>query len=74
MPVNFGFKIIQIIGQRKAFYRQRILELSCATKETADIGIVVTSRNRDSKITESIRITIRPPLRIRKWNPLSQFR
>ena len=29
-----------IIGQRKAFYRQRIPESSCARKETVDIDIL----------------------------------
>ena len=40
----------KIIGQRKAFYRQRIPESSCARKETVDKDIVVTSRNGDRKI------------------------
>ena len=35
---------------------------------------VVTSRNGDRKIMQSIKITSRPPLRIRKWNQLTQFR
>ena len=34
-----------MIGQRKAFYSQRIPESSCARKETVDIDILVTSRN-----------------------------
>ena len=34
-----------IIGQRKAFSRQRISEPSRARKETVDIEILVTSRN-----------------------------
>ena len=33
----------------KAFDRQRILESSCARKETADIDILVTSRNGTEK-------------------------
>ena len=52
-----------MIDQRKAFYRQRILESSCARKETVDIDILVTFRNGDRKIMQSIRITSRPPLR-----------
>ena len=36
-----------MIGQRKAFYSQRIPESSCARKETVDIDILVTSRNGD---------------------------
>ena len=74
MSVNFGLKATKIIGQRKAFYRQRIPEPSCARKETVDIDILVTSRNGDRKIMQSIRITSRAPLRIRKWNQFKQFR
>ena len=50
------------IGQRKALYRHRIPEPSCARKKTVDIDILVTSRNGDRKIMQSIRITSRPPL------------
>ena len=39
----------QDIGQRKAFYRQRISESSCARKETVNIDIFVTSKNGDRK-------------------------
>ena len=66
MSVNSGLKAIKIIGQRKAFYRQRIPEFSRARKETVDIDILVTSRNGDRKIMQSIRITSRPPSRKRK--------
>ena len=62
------------MGQRKAFYRQRIPESSCTRKETVDIDILVTSRNGDGKIMQSIGITSRPPSRKRTWNQLSQFR
>ena len=58
-------------GQRKAFYRHWIPESSCARKETVDTDILITSRNCDRKIMQSIRITSRSPSRIRKWN---QFR
>ena len=58
----------------KAFYRQRIPEFSLARKETVDIDILATSENDDRKVMQSIRITSRPPLRIRKWNQLSQFK
>ena len=67
-------KVIKIIGQKKAFYRQGIPESSCARKETVDIDILITSRNGDRKITQSTRITRRPFLRIKKWNQWSQFR
>ena len=56
MSVNPGLKATKIIGQRKAFYMQRILEFSRARKETADIDILVTSRNGDKKIMQSIKI------------------
>ena len=73
MSVNSGLKATKIIGQRKAFYRQRIPEFSCARKETVGIDILVTSRNADRKIMQSSRITSRPLSRKRKWNQLSQF-
>ena len=73
MSVNSGLKATNIIGQRKAFYRQRIPEFSHVRKETVDIDILVTSRNGDRKIMQSIRITSRPPSRKRKWNQLSKF-
>ena len=47
-------KANKILGQRKAFYRQRISGSSCATKETVDIDILVRSRNGDRKIMQSI--------------------
>ena len=47
MSVNSRHKAPKIIGQRKAFYRQRIPESSCAMKETVDINILVTSKNGD---------------------------
>ena len=72
MSVNSGLKATKIIGQKKAFYRQRIPEFSCARKETVDIDILVTSRNGDRKIMQSIRMST-PPSRKRKWNQLSQF-
>ena len=61
------------MGQKKAFYSHRIQESSCARKETADIDILVTSRNGDRKIMQSITIMSRPLSRIGKWNQLSQF-
>ena len=54
-------------------HSQRIPESSCVRKETVDIDILVTFRNGDRKIMQSIRITSRPPSRKRKWNQLSQF-
>ena len=73
MPVNSGLKATKIIGQKKAFYRHRISDYVHAMKETVDIDILVTSRNGDRKIMQSIRITSRPSSRKRKWNQLSWF-
>ena len=74
MSVNSRLKATKIKGQRKEFYRQTIPEPCCKRKETIAIDILVTSRNSDKKIMQSIRITSRPPLRMKKWNQLSQFR
>ena len=56
MSVNSRLKTAKIIGERKAFYRQRIPKSRCARKETVDIDILVTSRNADRKITQYIRV------------------
>ena len=50
MSVNSRLTARNIIGQRKAFYRKRIPEPSCAGKETVDIDILVTSRHGDRKV------------------------
>ena len=50
MSINSRFKTIQIIGQRKTFFRQRIPQPSCARNKTVDIDILVTSKNGDRKI------------------------
>ena len=63
MSVNSGLTATKIIGQGKAFYRQRIPWSSCVTKETVDLDIFVLSMNGDRKIMQSIRITTRPPLK-----------
>ena len=73
MFVNSRPKATKITGQRKALYRQRIPESSCVKKQTVDIEILVTSRNGDRKIMQSITITTRPPTKKRKWDQLSQF-
>ena len=74
LAVNSKLKAIRIIGQVKAFYRQRTPEFRCMRKETVDIDIFIISKNGDRKIICSIRITSRPPSRIRKWHQLSLFR
>ena len=56
-------RCLLIIGQQKAFYWQ---ESSCVRKETVDIDVLVTSRNGDRKIMQSIRITSTSPSRKRK--------
>ena len=73
MSANSRLKAPEIIGQRKAFYRQRIPASTYASKETVDIDIFVTSRDGGRKIIQSIRITSRPPWIKRKWDKLSQF-
>ena len=73
MSVNSRLKATKIIGQRKAFYRQRIPESNCARKETVAMDILVTSRNGDRKIMHSIRIPSRSPSRKNKWKQLSKF-
>ena len=50
MSVNSRLKATKTIGQRKAFYRQRIPEFGRARKETVDIDILATSKNGDRKI------------------------
>ena len=42
MSVYSRLKATTTIGQRKAFYRQRIPESSCVKKETVDKDILVT--------------------------------
>ena len=49
MSVNSRLKATKIIGQRKAFYRQIIPESRCASKETVDIDLLLTSWNGDKK-------------------------
>ena len=73
MSVNSRLKATKIIGQRKAFYGQRIPESSCARKKTVDIDIFVTPRSGDRKSMQTIKISSRPNSRKRKWNQYSQF-
>ena len=54
MSVNSRLKATKI-DQRKPFYRKRIPEPSWARKETVDIDILVTSKNGDRKIMQSIK-------------------
>ena len=62
-----------MILQRKALYRHQISDSRRARKEIVDIDILVTFRNGDRKIMQSIRITSRTPSRVMERNQLSQF-
>ena len=67
---KLGFTHVRLTSYYKAWsYKKKnhkTTESSCARKETVDIDILVTSRNGDRKIMQSIRITSRTPSRIRK--------
>ena len=71
MSVNSRLKVM--ILQRKALYRHQISDSRRARKEIVDIDILVTFRNGDRKIMQSIRITSRTPSRVMERNQLSQF-
>ena len=73
VSVNSRLKAIQNIDQRKAFYRQIVPKSSCSMNKINDINILVTSTNCCRRIIQSIRIMGRPPMRMGKWNQLSQF-
>ena len=53
------------ILKRKHSIGREFQSLAVQGKKTSDIDILATSRNSHRKITESIRITSRPPLRIK---------
>ena len=53
-------------------FRSHVRTKHCE-KEAVDIDIFITSRNDDRKIMISIRITIRPLTRIKKWNQFTQL-
>ena len=55
MSVNFRLKAIQIIGKRKAFYRQSIPQSRCARNETVEIDTLVTFMNGYREIMQSIK-------------------
>ena len=57
MVLTIGSRAIWIIGQKKAFYKQRILESKCNRKETVDKVILITSRNSERKVVRPIRRT-----------------
>ena len=74
MSVHSRLRGIQIKSQRKALYRQRISESSCARKEFVDIGILVTSRNAEKKIHAIDQNNEWNSLENMNWNQFSQFR
>ena len=59
--------------QRKAFCRQRIPQSSHARKETVDIDIVISSKNFNRKIIQSIRTMGGSATIMRIWNQFSKF-
>ena len=61
MSINSRRKATKIKGQRKAFYRLRIPDSSCARKETVYIDILVIARNGHRKIMQSIRKNVDLP-------------
>ena len=54
MSFNYRLKATEIVGQRKAFCRQRITESSCVRKETVNIDIRVKPRDDDRNYLLSI--------------------
>ena len=48
----------EIIGRNKVSYRQRIPGSSCPREDAVDIEILVTCRNVDRKIIQSIRLDL----------------
>ena len=49
---------------KEKFFRQRILESSCARKVTGEIDILIKSTNDDRRIMQNMRITIGPPTKV----------
>ena len=52
MSVNSRLKATKIIDQRKAFYRLRIPEFSCAREEIVDIDILVIVTEKSYNLSE----------------------
>ena len=63
---NLGDDALKPLSHGKAFCRQRIPQSSCARKETADIAILITSRNDDRNTTQPIRIVSGSSNQVRK--------
>ena len=72
MSVDYRLEATEIMDQRKTFYKRIIPESTCGRKETANTELLVTSRNGERKIMQSIKVASRPPSRKGKWNQLSQ--
>ena len=62
MPINVRLPAILIIGQRKAFYWQKIPHPNCVQKEVVNIDILMASRNDYRKSMQPIKITNGPPM------------
>ena len=74
MPINSRLKTVWVIGQRKAFCMQTIPEWGCGKKQTVDIYILLKSRNEEKITMQNIRITSRPPTRMKKVKQFREFR
>lgn len=69
---------INLLGQKKAFYRQRIPEFGFAKKEM-EINILITYSNGDKLIQTvkshtNVRVTSGSTTRMKKRNEFNQFR
>ena len=62
------------LHHRKTYFRQRIPGSSFYRKETVDTDMLITSRDGDRQIMQSIRMTSGPHTKIKKWDQFSQFR
>ena len=74
VALNFRFKAIPIVSEKKSFCRSRVLEPNCKRKETINIDILITLRNGVRKVTQTTGITSELSSRIKKRNQISLFR
>ena len=63
-PINYRFKNIYMINQKKKLFRQQVPESTCGRNITTDTDIL-TSWNGNRKIMQHIRITNGPSTRVR---------
>ena len=71
--LNLALKPYRLKAKGKHFTGREFQGLAVRGKKLLKIDILVTSRNGDRQIMQTIRIMSRPPSRTRKWNQLSQF-